>query len=98
MEETAVQRLYRAFNVVQKSSGISSIFLSLWSEEDSYQNGLVALAKMQILVPAPKIQELKHSENETFRGRPELAFQKCAEKHCALLWARGSHGKSEAVE
>ena len=49
MEETAVQRLYRAFNVVQKSSGISSIFLSLWSEEDSYQNGLVALAKMQIL-------------------------------------------------
>lgn len=83
MEETVVQRLYRASNVVQKSSGISSILLGSWSEEDSYQDRLVALAKMQILVPAPKIQELKHSENETFRGCPGISILKaCREALC----------------
>ena len=80
MEETVVQRLYRALNVVQKSSGISSIFLSSWSEEDSCQNRLVALVNMQILVPAPRIQELKHSENETFRGCPGISIFKSMQR------------------
>lgn len=83
MEDTVVQRLYRALNVVQKSSGISSIFLSSWSEEDSYKNRLVALVKMQILVLAPRIQDLKHSESETSRGCPGISTLKaCREALC----------------
>ena len=66
--------------MVQKSSGISSIFLSSWSEEDSCQNRLVALVNMQILVPAPRIQELKHSENETFRGCPGISIFKSMQR------------------